>query len=390
MADKDFSSTHPLLPPTSEDDRVFWLRLLRSRRVGVTTFFRLMSEHGSAQVALGHLPFLAKEAGLTDYEPATRESALRELDRGRKLGASLIAYGEPDYPTRLKDISDAPPLLWIKGRQDLLNAPSLSIVGARNASSLGRRMAEALSRDLGAAGYVIISGLARGIDASAHKAALSSGTIAVNAGGVDHIYPSENTQLYNDIIKQGLILSECPIGQTPQTRHFPQRNRIISGMSQATIVIEAASKSGSLITAKTALDQGRDICAVPGHPFDARASGCNHLIRDGATLIRSAEDVIEILRPIANPTHNTQPKLHLDEHPPKQKDKRSRQDTFRLHQQILNCLGPSPVSEDQLIRDLGKNSSQIISVLTELEIEGRIDRLPGGMLTLDTSTSRPQ
>jgi DNA processing protein len=299
---------------------------------------------------------------------------------GKDAGARLIMHGTPDYPQTLAEIDDAPPFLWVLGNVDLLNRPTISLVGARNASSLGTRMAKALAQGLGEAGFVVVSGLARGVDAAAHLAALSTGTIAVQAGGIDVIYPAENAQLAQDIAKSGLRISEQPMGLQPMARHFPSRNRIIAGLSRATIVVEAASKSGSLITARDALDQGRDVLAVPGHPFDARAAGCNMLIRDGATLVRNTADVIEVLGKALLP-EQTQPELDLA---PVQKDamqQRSLRETAALHMQILSRLGPSPIAEDQLIRDLNAAPAKIAPVLIDLELDGQVLRQPGGLVS---------
>lgn len=380
MTEKDThpSSTHPPLPPTSEDDQFARLRLLRSRRVGISTYKRLLIEHGTAQNALAALPEVARAAGVERYQVCPEAVVSAELKAARAMGARLVPFGSANYPTSLADLSDAPPFLWVLGDTSLLRKPMIALVGARNASSLGTRMARSLARDLGAEGYVVVSGLARGIDASAHLAALATGTIAVQAGGVDTIYPAENTALAEDIATQGARISEQPIGLQPIARHFPARNRIISGLSQATIVVEAAAKSGSLITARDALDLGRDVLAVPGHPMDARASGCNMLIRDGATLVRDASDVLEALAPIA-PAHPLELPLEAPANVPK--DKRTRQETAALHQQILSRLGPSPLAEDQLIRDLGAPSATVTPVLVELELDGAIDRAPGGLLT---------
>ncbi len=303
MTDKDHnpSSTHPPLPPTPEDEQFARLRLLRSRRVGIATYKRLLTEHGTAQNALAALPQVARAAGVSDYRICPEGVIRAELKAARAAGATLVACGDAAYPASLSQIDDAPPFLWVIGDLSLLHRPMVSLVGARNASSLGTRMAAALARDLGSAGFVVVSGLARGVDAAAHLAALGTGTIAVQAGGVDVIYPTENTQLALSIAQTGLRLSEQPIGLQPMARHFPSRNRIISGLSQATIVVEAAARSGSLITARDALDQGREVLAVPGHPFDARAAGCNMLLRDGATLVRSAADVIEALTAATQP-----------------------------------------------------------------------------------------
>ena len=242
-------------------------------------------------------------------------------------------------------------------------------------------MAAKLARDLGEEGFVIVSGLARGIDAAAHSAALEHGTIAVLAGGVNVLYPAENAVLGDQIAETGLILSEAPMGLQPMARHFPARNRIISGLAKATVVVEAATKSGSLITARGALDQGREVLAVPGNPFDARAAGCNMLIRDGATLIRGAADVMEALEPIAQPVPARTPELPLGHPDAPTKPTRSLRDTATLHTEILGRLGPSPVAEDQLIRDLGRGAGEVGPVLTELELDGQIDRQPGGLLS---------
>ena len=373
-------STHPPLPPTTEDDRVLWLRLLRSRRVGIATFFRLLSEHGSPAAALDALPEIARAAGVERYNTFCEEAARSELSRGADAGATLICYGSSEYPKALYDLADPPPLLWARGDISLLNKPSIGMVGARNASSLGGRTARMLASELSEQGHVIVSGLARGIDTSAHIASLEHGTIAVLAGGVDVIYPSENAHLARDISLKGLLISEQPMGLAPQARHFPRRNRLISGLSIGLIVVEAAAKSGSLITARNALDQGREVLAVPGHPFDARASGCNMLIRDGATLVRSAADVLETLAPLAPDAPVLQPELSLNI-PPPPPERRGLAETAGLHQQILSRLGPSPLPEDQLIRDLAQPAATIGPVLVELELDGKISRAAGGMLT---------
>ncbi len=376
MTDKDThpSSTHPPLPPTSEDDQFLRLRLLRSRRVGISTYKRLLIEHGTAQNALAALPEVARAAGVARYEICPEGVIHAELKAARLAGATLVAQGTPAYPAALDALPDAPPFLWVLGDPAILQRPIIAMVGARNASSLGTRMARRLAHDLGAAGYVVVSGLARGVDAAAHLAALETGTVAVQAGGVDTIYPAENAELAENIAKQGARLSEQPMGLQPMARHFPARNRIISGLAQATVVVEAAAKSGSLITARDALDLGRDVLAVPGHPMDARASGCNMLIRDGATLVRSADDVLEALAPIAPRA----PELPLEPAPQPARDLRT---MAQLHQQILSRLGPSPVAEDQLIRDLGAPTAKVAPVLVELELDGAIDRAPGGLLT---------
>ncbi|MEQ9240359.1 DNA-processing protein DprA [Roseovarius indicus] len=402
MSEDTHPSTHPPLPPTTEDDRISWLRLLRSRRVGPSTFYRLIAENGTVSAALDALPELARASGAKDYTPCPAGVAEAELAAARAVGARMVTIGDASYPAQLAETADAPPLLWMMGNISALSRPMIALVGARNASSLGLRMARALAKELAEAGYVVVSGLARGIDTAAHTAACETGTIAVLASGVDVIYPAENARLGDDLLAKGLRLSEQPMGLVPQARHFPSRNRIISGMAQAVVVVEAAAKSGSLITARTALDQGREVVAVPGHPFDARASGCNMLIRDGATLVRNAADVIEAL-PAAtpHPIEETAPELPLSSHPePPQPDttqpdatqavpppdKRSLRETAKLHSQILHRdilqrLGPTPLAEDQLIRDLSAPAAAVAPVLTDLELDGRIIRHPGGLVS---------
>jgi len=367
------SSTPPMVPATLEDDSFAQLRLLRSRRVGVVTYYRMLREYGTARAALEALPEVARAAGVKDYRICPENIVQAELRAAKDAGARLITHDSVAYPPHLAELDDAPPFLWAIGDTDLLHRPLVSIVGARNASSLGTRMTRALARGLGEAGFTVVSGLARGIDTAAHQAALETGTIAVQAGGVDVIYPVENTDLAHDIATQGLRLSEQPMGLQPMARHFPSRNRIIAGLARATVVVEAAAKSGSLITARDALDQGRDVLAVPGHPFDARAAGCNMLIRDGATLVRNAADVIALLgparqeQPVALPLHS----------PPPSPDR----DTASLHIEILSRLGPSPVAEDQLLRDLAVAPAIATPVMVELELNGRILRHAGGLVS---------
>jgi DNA processing protein len=362
----------------ADDDRIDRLRLLRSRRVGAVTFHRLMAEHGSARAALAALPAIAKAAGVEDYEVCPLGVVEAELRQGRTLGASLIAHGEAGYPALLAEVPDAPPILWAMGDLSLLTRPMVAMVGARNASSLGVRMAKRLGSGLSEAGFTVVSGLARGIDAAAHEAALEGpgGTVAVMAGGIDVIYPTENTALARDIAARGCRVSEHPPGLEPQARHFPLRNRIVAGLSRAVIVAEAAAKSGSLITAKAALDYGREVMAVPGHPFDARASGCNILIRDGAVLVRGTSDVLEALGAPARP----EPEVRLPPLPGPEAAQRPLKEVALLHSMILSRLGPSPLAEDQLVRDLKVTPAELAPELLNLELEGRIARQPGGLL----------
>ncbi|HDR27876.1 DNA-processing protein DprA [Rhodovulum sp.] len=380
--------------PLAEDDLLDRLRLIRSRRVGATTYHRLMAEHGTARAALDALPDIARAACVDNYETCPEGVARAELAKGRALGAVPLVHGGPGYPAALADLPDAPAILWALGRTDLLDRPMVALVGARNASSLGTRMARKLAEGLAGAGHVVVSGLARGIDRAAHLAALDTGTIAVLAGGIDVVYPTENEALFHDIGARGLRLSEHPAGLQPQARHFPQRNRIISGLARAVVVVEAAARSGSLITARTALDQGREVLAVPGHPFDARAAGCNMLIRDGATLVRGPEDVLEALdgqptRPVPRPADTVapapapRPRARITEVPetPAAARRAPPADPAVLHARILDRLGPSPLAEDQLIRDLNLPAGRVAPELVTLELEGRIARAPGGLIS---------
>lgn len=373
----------------ASDDDLSILRLIRSRRVGPATFHRLLAEHGSARAALEVLPQIAGAAGIPDYHPCSEGVAAAELAAGRRAGARLLRIDDPAYPDSLRQIDGAPPVLWVRGDPAWLSRDVIAVIGARNASSLGLRMARGMAAGLGEAGFTVVAGLARGVDTAGHHAALPTGTIAVMAGGVDVIYPAENAALAAQIADAGALISEQPPGTEPAARHFPTRNRIVSGLSRAVIVIEAAQRSGTLITARNALDQGREVMAVPGHPMDARASGCNALIRDGATLVRSAADVADALRIATDaPPAAVTPQLP-----------RPRQRTIaggpvplagppeasgpvQLEGRILSRLGPSPTEENDLIRDLGVSASVASSVILSLELQGRVTRLAGGRLAL--------
>lgn len=393
-----------------DDDPVDRLRLIRSRRVGAVTFHRLVAEHGSVRAALAVLPDVARAAGVEDYTPCPVEVVRHEMTQARLAGARMLVPGGPGYPAGLENMPDAPPVLWVRGDVSLLTRPMVAMVGARNASSLGLRMARRLSVALGEVGQVVVSGLARGIDAEAHEAALATGTVAVMAGGVDVIYPEENAALAARIAQAGCMLSEQPMGMAPQARHFPLRNRIIAGMARAVVVVEAAARSGSLITARDALDLGREVLAVPGHPFDARAAGCNMLIRDGAVLVRGAEDVMEAIGlsadalagPAAVPgatgmgvAQATAAQAGVSDAgsergaasagfgglPGPVPAARPLVEIAALHGMILDRLGPSAVAEDQLIRDLDLPTETVARELVALEMEGRVLRQAGGLLS---------
>jgi DNA processing protein len=379
-----------------DDDPVDRLRLIRSRRVGAVTYHRLVAEHGSVRAALAALPDVARAAGVEDYAPCPVEVARHEMAQARLAGAVMLIPGGPGYPAGLEEMPDAPPILWARGDVAWLSRPMVAMVGARNASSLGVRMARRLSAALGEAGHVVVSGLARGIDTEAHLAALGTGTVAVMAGGVDVIYPEENAALAARIAEAGCVVSEQPMGMAPQARHFPLRNRIIAGMARAVVVVEAAARSGSLITARDALDLGREVLAVPGHPFDARAAGCNMLIRDGAVLVRGAEDVLEAIGGASEghdraegatiegqvvekaPPDAGMPSAGL---PGPVSARRPLIEVAALHGMILDRLGPSAVAEDQLIRDLDLPTETVARELVALEMEGRVLRQAGGLLS---------
>ncbi len=355
-----------------------WLRLSRSRRVGPATFIRLIREHGSARRALDALPAMAAEAGVSGYRACPRDAAEAEWQAATRAGARPLLLGAPDYPPLLATTAAPPPLLWALGQPDLALRPSVALVGARNASALGVRMATRLARELGEMGFVVTSGLARGIDAAAHRASLATGTIAVQAGGIDVIYPMENTALAAEIAARGLLLTEMPPGYEPRAQDFPRRNRIVSGLSAGIVVVEGALRSGSLITARNALDQGREVMAVPGSPLDGRAGGCNALIRDGAILVRSAEDIAEVLG--GPPGDTAEPRLPFDP-PPAPAARGPDISATSAEQRLFELIGPVPVSEDLLIRELGLPAATVAATLTGLEISGRIDRHPGGMVS---------
>lgn len=365
-------------------EKIAWLRLIRTENVGPVTFHRLIQRFGTAQAALDALPTLSKRGGrskpLKACSLSRAEDEIAELD---KMGATLVARPEADYPDTLRAVEDAPPLLTVLGHAHLLNKPALGVVGARNASLNGRKLAAELSRRTGEAGYVIASGLARGIDAAAHDAALQTGTVAVVAGGVDVIYPKENTELYHHIREQGAIVAENTPGTQPQARHFPRRNRIISGLSLGVLVVEAAARSGSLITARLAGEQGREVFAVPGSPLDPRSSGANNLLRDGAHLVTSADDIVPVLnslriRPLGEPPGSDymQPPLPFDASPEADAALAGLRDT------VLELLGPAPVHVDEVIRASGAPVADVLTVLLELEIAGRIERQPGNRVNL--------
>lgn len=362
----------------TEAQRIDWLRLIRSDNVGPRTFRSLVNHYGSARAALDRLPDLARRGGAAKPgRICTQADAEREIANSRRIGVTLLAPGEAGYPPRLVLIDDAPPLLGVRGAPDVEMRPMIGIVGSRNASGAGLKFAQTLSRDLGDAGFVIASGLARGIDQAAHRVTLESGTVAVLARGHDKIYPPEHEDLLAAIISSGSgAISEMPLGHGPRARDFPRRNRLISGVSFGVVIIEAAHRSGSLITARFANEQGREVFAVPGSPLDPRAAGTNDLIKQGATLVTEAADVINAVqpimgRPIELPVGESDDSQPMDDEPAA--DERAR---------IVNLLGPSPVGIDDLIRMAGVSAAVTRTILLELELAGRLERHGGGMVSL--------
>lgn len=370
----------------SDKERLSWLRLIRSENVGPITFNRLIERYGTPERALSALPELAKKGGkLENIRICSIADAEKEIEQAQKYGARIVAKGEPDYPEILEQVEDAPPVLTVMGHTGIFKKPALGVVGARNASLPGRKIAEDFSAKTGQAGYVIVSGLARGIDSAAHQASLATGTVAVVAGGIDVIYPPENDNLYRDITEQGVVVAESPFGTEPIARHFPRRNRIISGMSLGVLVVEAAAKSGSLITARMALEQNREVFAVPGSPLDPRAEGTNSLIRDGAHLATTADDIISVLRglrfsPLREPKGAGWTGAPMSQSGPESPPTAEPSD--KLRKEILENLSYTPIGLDDLIRACNASIGHVLMVIMELELAGRIERQAGNKLNL--------
>ncbi|WP_299441669.1 DNA-processing protein DprA [uncultured Rhodospira sp.] len=359
------------------------LRLIRSENVGPITFHRLLKQYGTAEAALDALPALARRGGRgKPLRICSKAAAERELTALHKAGVTVLAHGEPPYPRALAAVEDSPPVLFARGHVGLLERPAVAIVGARNASLNGRKLAHRLAQDLARADLLVISGLARGIDTAAHQGALAGGTAAVLAGGVDIIYPPENEGLYEALVEQGLVVSEMPLGEAPQARHFPRRNRIISGMALGVVVVEAAARSGSLITARLAGEQGREVFAVPGSPLDGRAAGPNSLLRDGAILTETAEDV---LRGLADLLHAPLAEPEAAEFRAGAAPAASEAEVDAARDRLVEALGPAPVTVDELVRGCQLSVAVVATVLLELELAGRLERLPGGRVALLTT-----
>lgn len=372
----------PAADPLPESERLDRLRLIRTENVGPITFRHLLARYRSAGAALDALPGLARRGGRRQsLRMPSRAEAEREAAAIGRAGATLLVIGDPGYPDRLAAVDDAPPCLSVAGDPALLIRPSIAVVGARNASVNGCRFATMLARSFGESGYTVVSGLARGIDAAAHMGALPTGTVAVLPGGIDVVYPPEHAELQRWIAETGAAVAEMPVGTTPLARHFPSRNRIIAGLSLGTVVVEAAKRSGSLITARRALDQGREVFAVPGSPLDPRCSGCNALIQEGAALlVQGADDVLRVVATL--PTGDRAAPVLREEEPdtaPVESDDSARR-------RVLDALGAEPVAVDELIRGCQLSAPIVAVVLLEGELAGLIDRYPGNQVArrLDT------
>ena len=350
------------------------MRLVRTPGIGPVTYRQLIARFGGPAEALAAVPDLARRGGGTPPRLFSRDDAEREIAAVDKAGARYLAIGLGLYPPLLAELDDAPPLIMAKGNLNLLDRPAVAIVGARNASAAACRFARGLAHDLGQHGMVVVSGLARGIDSAAHDGALDTGTIGIVAGGVDVFYPPENEPRQRALYERGLVIAEMPPGTEPRSRHFPYRNRIIAGLGAGTLVVEAAPRSGSLITARLAAEAGREVMAVPGSPLDPRAQGCNQLIRDGATLIQSASDVVDALRPLERRVASPPTRYEFDAAEPLDGDD--------LLNRVERLLGPSPVPVDELIRLSGASSGAVQMALLELDLGGRLDRHAGAKVSL--------
>ena len=374
----------PAARTLSDRERLDWLRLARSENVGPITFDRLLHHYDSAANALDALPGLARRGGSArPLRICSHHEAEGELERVAALGCRIVAKQEADYPAALAAAEAAPPVLTIRGAGAALSLPAVAIVGSRNASALGCRLAGDLARGLAEAGYAVVSGLARGIDAAAHEASVETGTIAVMAGGIDQPYPPENVPLFEALCQSGtgVAATEMPLGWQPRARDFPRRNRIIAGIGLGLVVVEAAHRSGSLISARNAGELGRMVFAVPGSPLDPRAAGTNALIRDGAILAGKADDIVQALAPMAGDTGGNAT-LNLIPHDDDTIPPRAAPTTGDQHARIAGALGPAPTALDDLVRHSGLSPAETYAVLLELDLAGRLARHPDGCVSL--------
>lgn len=371
-------------------EQINWLRLSRTETIGPVTFHRLLKKFGTASDVLSELPHIFKNKSISIWGEG---EATRELEGLYKLGGHMVFAGDSEYPLALSAIEDAPPVLSVLGNTRNLQQRSIALVGARNASLNGRKLAYQIAAELGQKAYVIISGLARGIDTAAHQGSLPYGTVAVLAGGVDVVYPRENQELYQKVISDGgTVISECPLRMQPLAQHFPKRNRIVSGLSEGVVVVEANLRSGSLITARLAAEQGRDVMAVPGFPSDPRSEGTNSLLREGATLVRDATDVVETIESFfkshsplrSNITHQLSELEEEFDFLSATSVAITEQSYSDLRNNILAQLSTAPIEINALVRSINAHSAQIQSYLVEMELEGIILRLPGNRVCLKT------
>lgn len=366
-------------PRLTDRQRLHWLRLIRTDNVGPAAFRDLVNRFGSAEAAIAMLPELTSSGGSTrPVRVPDIAEAEAEMERAHRFGARFVAIGEADYPPVFRHMALPPPLIAVKGNISVLQMTAIGIVGARNASLAGIKMARMLARDLGAEGYSIVSGLARGIDAAAHTGSIDTGTVAMMAGGLDCPYPPENIGLAEEIAERGALVSEMPFGWEPRARDFPRRNRLVAGLGLGLVVVEAANRSGSLISARLAAEMGRIVFAVPGSPLDPRAAGSNRLLKDGAVIVTEAQDIVAHIRPIASeaeprlpPTFEEPPDLSAE--PPAGDDERAR---------VLEALGPTPVSIDEIVRHTELSPAQVHLILLELDLAGRLARQSGGLVSL--------
>jgi DNA processing protein len=361
--------------PDPTEDQIARLRLIRSENIGPVTYFQLIARFGSASAALTAIPDLAARGGGRAPKLASRAAVEREIAEVARLGARYLFLGQGLYPSLLAELETAPPALVAKGDFSLLDRTGVAVVGARNASAAACRFARHLAQELGASGAAVVSGLARGIDSAAHDGALNTGTIAVVAGGIDIFYPPENEARQRAIAERGLLVAEQPPGTEPRARHFPYRNRIIAALAHGTVVVEAAPRSGSLITARCAAEAGREVMAVPGSPLDPRAQGCNLLIREGATLVQNAADVMEAIDPLRIRPFRQPERRYAAEEVSAEADERARS-------AVTNLLNGTPVPVDELIRQASLPPATVQTVLLELELAGRLERHAGGKVSL--------
>jgi DNA processing protein len=389
-----------------------WLRLTRTESIGPLTFKALINRFGGASAALEALPALLRQRGKAGIRIPSPDDIRREIDAGNAVGARFVALGEPDYPPLLRKIDSAPPVLVVKGNVEVFKKPFVAIVGSRNASAVGKSFTDTLAKGLTAHGFAVASGLARGIDTRAHEASLGFGTVAVLAGGLDKPYPAENMRLLERICDTGAVISEMPMGWEPRGRDFPRRNRIISGLAYGSVIVEAARRSGSLITARFANEQGREVFSVPGSPLDPRAEGTNDLLRQGANLCAGVDDVVRMLAPMVSapdlfagfsageepitPTYRNEPlweELLGDEAAeassqrfafaePEEPAFLAMADAVSLQERVLEALGPSPLDVDELARMSTVPLRDLHAILLDLDLEGRIERHGGNRVSL--------